>query len=303
MSTAVPTCPVCGGAEGETYLRCRWGSLWRCRACAAGHLKGMPSVDLRFATEGYLERLRTHDAASERFFLEWVERVCVAIGPPPSSVLDVGFGAGHFLRKMSLRGYRVAGVEISSPACDALRVKLPGAMLKVGALEQADWTRGSYDLVTFWDCLQCMPDAGIRVGTAVSLLRPGGILLLQVPNRGVANLRFARALAWLHPELARAHLHAPAAKVFFAPETLDWLARRHGLAPVEPWTARGAPAAGMGTGGGEPDPEPEPWMGWREAVSRHLGRAWSKRARKAGEPVSLIRMFRSPGRPAGRGRG
>lgn len=295
VSAPVSTCPVCGGADGETLLRCRWGALWRCRACAAGHLAGSPSVDTRFATEGYLERLLTHDADSERFFAEWVERICVAIGPPPAAILDVGFGAGHFLRKMFFRGYGVAGVEISLPARDALRVELSGAMLKVGGLDPADWSRGSFDLVTFWDCLQYIPDAGIRLETAVSLLRPGGVLLLQVPNRGTANLRFTRALARLHPGLARAHLHVPAAKIFFAPETLDWLARRHGLVPVEPWPAPGVPAAA--TGGGKP----EPWRGWREAVSRRVGIAWAKRARKAGEPVSLIRMFRSPAPPAERG--
>jgi SAM-dependent methyltransferase len=297
VSAPVPTCPVCGGTEGETFLRLRWGTLWRCRTCAAGHLAGSPSVDPRFATEGYLERLRSHDADSERFFAEWVDRVCVAIGPPPAAVLDVGFGAGHFLRKMSARGYRVAGVEISSPARDALQVELPGATLKAGALDPADWGWRRFDLVTFWDCLQCMPDAGIRVETAVSLLRPEGILLLQVPNRGAANLRFTKALARLHPELARAHLHAPAAKVFFAPETLDWLARTHGLLPVDPWPSLGASAAG--TGGGIP----EPWRGWREAVSRRVDSAWAKRARKAGEPISLIRLFRSPGQPTERGIG
>jgi len=297
VSAPVPTCPVCGGAEGETFLRCRWGTLWRCRACAAGHLAGLPSVDPRFATEGYLERLRSHDAASERFFAEWVERICVAIGPPPAVILDVGFGAGHFLRKMSFRGYRVAGVEISPHARDALGMELPGAMLKVGALDPADWSRGSFNLVAFWDCLQCMPDAGTRFETAVSLLRPGGVLLLQVPNRGAANLRFARVLARLHPELARAHLHAPAAKVFFAPETLDWLAQRHGLVPVETSPTYGASAAGTGDG------TPEPWRGWREAVSRHVDSAWAKRARKAGEPVSLIRMFRSLAQPAEMGIG
>ncbi len=70
--------------------------------------------------------------------------------------------------------------------------------------------------MTFWDSLQYMQHPLTQLDAAHALLKPGGVLALQVPSRDAQCLWYARQLHRLHPDLARAFLHLPAALFLFS---------------------------------------------------------------------------------------
>lgn len=98
-------------------------------------------------------------------------------------MLDVGCGEGAFAAAIQeqRRGLEVWGIEpVPGPAQVAR-----GRMHRVveGMFSpQADLPAGYFDLVSFNDSLEHMPDEVAALTLAHKLLRPGGYLMVSVPN-------------------------------------------------------------------------------------------------------------------------
>jgi SAM-dependent methyltransferase len=96
-------------------------------------------------------------------------------------ILDVGCATGTFLLGMKeLPGWEVAGVEISPHAANIARKH----QLEVftGTLEEAHLPSSSFDAVTLWDVLEHLHDPMEGLREIHRILKPGGILVLRVPN-------------------------------------------------------------------------------------------------------------------------
>jgi SAM-dependent methyltransferase len=191
--------------------------------CGFSYAADGSSSSSRFESPAYYELLAAKDAFSRTMFSRWSDKIADML-PRGGRVLDVGFGFGAFLSLMANAGFAVYGVEVSEPFCRHLRERLPGATVFHGSL--TSWAvrsavpPNSFDLVSFWDCLQYISDADAQLRVADSLLRDGGILAIEVPNRNLRNLQYAEVLSCIHPRLARAFLHLPAARIFFPTSNL-----------------------------------------------------------------------------------
>jgi 2-polyprenyl-3-methyl-5-hydroxy-6-metoxy-1,4-benzoquinol methylase len=146
-----------------------------------------------------------------------------AVGGRRGRVLDVGCGRGFLLEAFRRRGWAVQGTELSEASSAHAREVL-GLTVHVGTLDSLDLPEGSLDAATLWHVLEHVQDpvrllAGIR-----KLLRPGGALLVSVPNFGSPEARAAGA-GWFHLDVPR-HL------VHFTPRTLEASLREAGLEPV-----------------------------------------------------------------------
>jgi len=124
--------------------------------------------------------------------------------PTPGRVLDVGCAAGFFLSVAKERGWTCTGVEVS-PAMAAFARERYGLDVREGTLEEQRLEPASFDLVTFWDVIEHLPDPLAVLKAARGLLAPGGRLLLETQN--VAS-RFARVMGrrWQHYKHAE-HLY------------------------------------------------------------------------------------------------
>ncbi len=128
----------------------------------------------------------------------------------PGRVLDVGCAAGYFLEVARERGWHVTGIEPS----DAIR---PRAIERLGEEhvhgglldEHTALPLGSFDLVTFWDVIEHIPDPVAALARARSLLKPTGKLLIETQD---VRSRAARVLGkrWQHYKHAEHiyHFHA-----------------------------------------------------------------------------------------------
>lgn len=139
---------------------------------------------------------------------------------PVGSLLDVGCGNGAYMASMAMRGYTVTGIDVNPRACElvarrGLRV-LEGDFLEI-ALEPE-----SFDIVTMNHFLEhsLEPRASLRKAHAV--LRPGGWLVVGVPNfDSWARRRFGAN--WSDLELPRHLTH-------FTPRGLTRLLEECGFA-------------------------------------------------------------------------
>ena len=145
------------------------------------------------------------------------------LGRGAGRVLDVGCGRGFLLDAFRRRGWKVEGTEMSEAssahAREALRIPV-----HLGAIETLSLPDGSFDAVTLWHVLEHVATPGTMLDAIHKVLRPGGILLVSVPNFGSPEAR-ATGAGWFHLDVPR-HL------VHFTPETLDATLRASGFEPL-----------------------------------------------------------------------
>jgi 2-polyprenyl-3-methyl-5-hydroxy-6-metoxy-1,4-benzoquinol methylase len=150
----------------------------------------------------------------------WRALKVVTIAPAARSILDIGCGRGlmlHYLQRVF--GYRrVVGTQIAENMCryarDVLGVEVYDRDLLELPLEPA-----SFDIVSIWHVLEHVPDPDGYVARCADLLRPGGRLVIEVPNYASWSRRMT-GRHWLGLDLDY-HL------AFFTPQSLTGLLCRH----------------------------------------------------------------------------
>jgi SAM-dependent methyltransferase len=115
-----------------------------------------------------------------RDHVAFVER-CLR-GAGGGTVLDVGCGGGLFLGALRERGARVVGLDNSAEAARAAWEQNRVPVL-LGDLLQAPLAARSCGVVTMFHVLEHLPDPGGFLRAARELLREGGRLVAQVPNK------------------------------------------------------------------------------------------------------------------------
>ncbi|MBX3180215.1 MAG: class I SAM-dependent methyltransferase [Candidatus Hydrogenedentes bacterium] len=109
------------------------------------------------------------------------------IGPGP--LLDVGCGAGQFIQVAERAGWGpVTGIEISDTAA-ALAEKASSATIHRGAWSDVSLPANTYAAAALLDVLEHDRDPAALLAYIRNALRPGGCLLITVPNVAGLSLR------------------------------------------------------------------------------------------------------------------
>jgi SAM-dependent methyltransferase len=115
--------------------------------------------------------------------------------------LDVGCGSGTYMHRLRERfGIETFGVDISEAAVAAAR----SAGLEVfhGEVHNAPYAERSFDTVSGWWYLEHVSDPRAVVARMAAFLKPGGTLLIGVPNYASLNARLFRS-RWYHLDCPR----------------------------------------------------------------------------------------------------
>ncbi len=205
-------CPLC---SGDAVLKTTLGalSLWVCRGCGLGFLSPQPDdVTLGRAYDdaygeagakfiGPIETLMAASAAREASRLAQHLR-------PGAKVLDVGCGRGLIASALAAAGVDVTGVERAAAAAVGLdaRVRLVVTDDLEHLAENVALVDERFDVVMFRHVLEHLRDPVSALRQALTLLRPGGVVRVEVPN---FQSRQADAMgkAWFHLDPPRHLFH------------------------------------------------------------------------------------------------
>jgi len=213
LLTAAP-CPVCDAKEGAARFRVEgWCSpVILCPDCGLGRFAELPSEAEISAL--YPDAYYGDPGRKFHPLLEWLVRrigarhVHFLAGglPPGSRVLDVGCGRGVILAALADLGLEAHGVELSEAAA---RGADPRAQIRIApSLAAAAYPEAFFDEVVIWHVLEHLRDPRGTLEEAHRVLRPGGRIVVAVPNLASAQARWAGA-AWFHLDLPRHLFHFP----------------------------------------------------------------------------------------------
>lgn len=170
-------CPGCG----------TWASSLEPQINSANeHVATGTEIDAEARIAG-LERLRRAN------FRAVLDRIGVHVPLDGARLLDIGSAHGWFLEEASARGVLATGVEpeedvAAGPISRGLDVR-PGFFPDV--LDAGE----TFDIITFNDVLEHIPDAGGTLAACAQALRPGGVLSINIPNADGLGYRVAGAAA------------------------------------------------------------------------------------------------------------
>jgi SAM-dependent methyltransferase len=144
-----------------------------------------------------------------------------------TSLLDVGCGSGELCALAAARGAKVSGLDAGEALVAIAGQRVPGADLRVGAVERLPWPDDAFDVVTAFNVLQFAADFPAALTEARRVTRPGGRVAVcnwgRLEDQQVHTI-FA-PLAELKPQAPR---DAPDVG---EPGVLEGLARQAGLTP------------------------------------------------------------------------
>jgi 2-polyprenyl-3-methyl-5-hydroxy-6-metoxy-1,4-benzoquinol methylase len=119
-------------------------------------------------------------------------------------MLDIGCGRGILPALMRERGWEAQGLEFSETAArHARELQVP---VFVGNLPDSPYEPESFDAVVLWHVLEHVPDPVEALAKAREILRPGGLLVLAVPNFESLQARFS-GRHWFHLDVPRHYHH------------------------------------------------------------------------------------------------
>jgi len=141
---------------------------------------------------------------------------------PGRRLLDVGVGTGLLIHLASKAGWDASGVDICADAAERARTEF-SVPVTVGDFESAKLP-GGYDAITMADVLEHSRDPRAFLTRALSLLAPGGVLYVGVPNHRSLVFLTADGLGLL-PGTAGLidRLYVPNHYQYFTPPTLTEL--------------------------------------------------------------------------------
>jgi SAM-dependent methyltransferase len=140
--------------------------------------------------------------------------------PDDGRVCDLGCGDGMLMRGLVGPGVTIFGVE---PDATARQAAQPGMTILEGSAESLPGSleRASFDVVVMSHVLEHCADPSAAVENVRSLLKPGGVAIISVPNNECEGLRQSGP-SWRWLDVPR-HLN------FFTGRSLAALCKRVGL--------------------------------------------------------------------------
>jgi 2-polyprenyl-3-methyl-5-hydroxy-6-metoxy-1,4-benzoquinol methylase len=209
---SVDHCVVCGESQllrTATVLEKVY--LLTCQECGTASTFPQPKSD-----ELEQQYSETYYGRENVKFVAAIERVIYAISQrrarwinkkigSPGKILEIGCGRGLLLKAMSQLGHECHGIERSKLAATRAQ-RTPGISVYAKPLEQCKLPEGYFDLVIFWHVLEHLENPADTLHRVAKLLRPGGLLIIEVPNLSSLQSRVFGKY-WLHLDLERHLFH------------------------------------------------------------------------------------------------
>jgi SAM-dependent methyltransferase len=211
--TNEPRCLICESADTgreldvRDYITGRTFGLQICRACGFRFTWPVPASLDEYYPQSYRRYgtlVRALFGAVHRRRVRGWTRARSAAG----RVLEIGCGHGWMLAAARDEGWQGVGLERTDESARHAR-ELLGLDVRVGGLDTLG-DDAQFDLIIMNQVLEHLADPMQRLRACARLLKPGGWLLIGVPNLASWQFRFARQ-HWVHLDMPRHLGHFTAA--------------------------------------------------------------------------------------------
>jgi 2-polyprenyl-3-methyl-5-hydroxy-6-metoxy-1,4-benzoquinol methylase len=139
------------------------------------------------------------------------------------SLLDFGSGWGFFLSVAQEQGWKIQGLE-PLPASAVYARATFGLDILTDTLRHDSFPPQSFDAITAFQVFEHLPFPGQDLRHLHAMLRPGGLILVEVPNIDTWSVRLLKAR---HRHFVQDHLN------FFSADTLSQLLTQTGFTVVD----------------------------------------------------------------------
>lgn len=228
-------CNVCGGSDVEqvrskdrhgqplrSVICRRCGLVWTDPRLTPDEVRDFYTNQYRLEYKGAYEprpRQRFRNAKTAR---DRLRRLADVIRPS-AKVLDVGAGSGEVVYLLRAMGCEATGIEPNAPYAKYAAETL-GLPVTCGFYQDAQVPAGSLDLVTMFHTVEHLENPYEVMSTAAVWLKPGGVLVVEVPN-------VEAVCQQPHQQFHRGHLY------HFNLATLSSVFRRAGFDVVGTYTS------------------------------------------------------------------
>lgn len=223
--TSQRSCCACGQNKCRFLYRTRLspGPVVQCLNCGLIYINLVEHPE-RLAIEGqsgagdliyagvlpiYQQLYLAEAEVKRRLYNQTVERIESLTGET-GTLLDIGSYMGLFMKTAVERGWQCKGVEPELEAWEYSVQKL-GLDACWGTLNTCEFPPQSFNAVTMLQVLEHIADPRQTLQQIHGLLRPGGVLLVEVPNIDCLSFKL---LGKRHRHFAKHHF------TFFTPKTL-----------------------------------------------------------------------------------
>lgn len=238
-------CLICGGetrTESESYAGFQAPERFRIVSCATcGVSYSLPRVDAskvydniyRSAREipGYTRYWKFMEeiggSADPLGYLAGAEDVYwgvaqafrrIGAAERGARCLEVGSGLGYLTYALSKSGVDIRGLDLSDVAVQNARRRFGDLYESGDVFRYAEKHAGSFDVVLLTEVIEHVDDPVEFLGALRRLVRPGGAVILTTPNKTF----FPAKVVWVSTP-------PPVHCWWFGEDTVEWMARRHGL--------------------------------------------------------------------------
>ena len=180
-------CPICRAQRVELYHAWPDFRVMTCRECGF-RFTDLETWQYPYLDKDYYDIGEISEPNPYRPFLfrraSQILRHCRS-----GRALDVGCGMGEMPLLLSEHGFSATGLDESRKTIDFLRSRFPKVGWESGAVLDLIPTLGRFDVVTMYHVLEHIPHPVEVMKGMKDILRPGGYIVIEVPNMGGLNAR------------------------------------------------------------------------------------------------------------------
>lgn len=164
-------------------------TIYRCLNCGLERTTPRPTpatIGVYYPSDyGPYREKADKSLGSKRVMKDWLRGILglrSRVLPPvrPGRMLELGCSSGNYMQEARSAGWHVEGIEFSPEAAAVARSK--GFSVRVGPIEQMEFSGEDYDLITAWMVLEHLHEPVSALRKLRSCVKPDGYLVASVPS-------------------------------------------------------------------------------------------------------------------------
>lgn len=176
------SCPLCSSNESTVFHTWPEFEVRTCSSCGF-RFTNLDAWSYPYSGIDYYEINMSNNIAQNQSHPHISRRISdITKYVSGGRALDLGCGLGEVSVLLSARGFSAVGLDESANAINALRQRFPQVDWRCGLASELLPQLGQFDVITLYHVLEHIPHPVEALREVMKALRPGGIIVIEVPN-------------------------------------------------------------------------------------------------------------------------